>query len=77
MGHDQAYKLVSCLEMFNGNFLLFYQIKPEFNRKKKGQIDYLIIATQKVTISQKLNEIFNFKSVEHLRQMADRRYHEI
>ena len=56
--------------MFHGNFLLFYHIKPEFNKKTKGEIDYIITATQKLTVSQKLNEIFNFKSPEHLRQMA-------
>ena len=36
MKTDMAYSFINCLEMFNGNFLLFYQIKPDLNRKKKG-----------------------------------------
>ena len=63
--------------MFNGNYLLFFQIKPKFNRKTRGEIDYMITTTQKLTVSQKLNEIFDFKSPEHLRIMADTRYEEI
>lgn len=60
--------------MLNGNFVLFYQIKPQFNRKTKGEIDYIITATQKLSISQKLNEIFSFKSPENLRKVAATSY---
>lgn len=67
---DRFYKFMSCLEMLNGNFVLFYQIKPQFNRKTRGEIDYIITVTQKLSVSQKLNEIFAFKSPEHLRQVA-------
>ena len=77
MQYQEAYKFVNCLEMFNGNFLLFYQIRPQNNRKTKGEIDYLITTTQKLTVSQKLNEIFNFRSPQHLRAMAINRYEEI
>lgn len=48
--------------MLNGNFVLFYQIKPQYNKKTKGEIDYLFTVTQKLTVSQKLDEIFTFKS---------------
>lgn len=46
---------MNCLEMLNGNFILFYQIKPQYNKKTKGEIDYLFTVTQKLTVSQKLN----------------------
>lgn len=69
-----AYNFIDCLEMLNGNFMLFYQIKPEFNKKTKGEIDYLIILTQKLTVTQKLNEIFNFKSHQDLRDIVANNY---
>jgi hypothetical protein len=68
---------MNCLEMLNGNFILFYQIKPQYNKKTKGEIDYLFTVTQKLTVSQKLNEIFAFKSPEHLREIALHSYNEI
>lgn len=74
---DSCYRFMDCLEMFNGNFVLFYQIKPQNNRKTKGEIDYIITATQKLTVSEKLNEIFSFKSPEQLREIAAENYSEI
>lgn len=60
--------------MLNGNFVLFFQVKPEFNRKTKGEIDYLITVTQKLTIAEKLSQIFTFKSARELRKVAKRNY---
>ncbi len=34
--HDSRYSFYNCLEMFNNNYLLVYQIKPEHNKKTKG-----------------------------------------
>jgi len=41
--------------MLNGNFVLFFQVKPECNNKLKGEIDYTITVTQKLSIQEKLN----------------------
>lgn len=52
---DRRYSFFDCLEMFNGNFVLFFQVKPEHNNKLKGEIDYMITVTQKLSIQEKLN----------------------
>ena len=59
--------------MFNGNYVIFYQIKPQKNKKMKGELDYTIAVTQKLSVKQKLNQIFDFKTPEELTQMSQ--YH--
>lgn len=51
---NPEYSFFDCLEMLNGNFVLFFQINPQFNKKLKGEIAYIIIATQKLSIHEKL-----------------------
>lgn len=36
----------------------------------KGEIDYTIAVTQKLSIKEKLNEIFDFKNPDELKQMG-------
>lgn len=48
--------------MLNGNYVLFYQIDPRLNHKLKGEIEYLICATCKISVEEKLRDIFKFKS---------------
>lgn len=60
--------------MLNGNFVLFFQIKPDCNNKLKGEIDYIMTVTQKLSIQEKLNEIFNFRSTQELKQMAEENF---
>ena len=33
---DPRYQFFNCLEMLNGNFVLFFQVKPECNNKLRG-----------------------------------------
>ena len=56
--------------MLNGNFVIFYQIRSEYNKKLKGEIDYTIAVTQKLSIKDKLNEIFDFKDPSELKMMG-------
>ena len=67
---DTKYTFLNCLEMLNGNFVIFYQIRSEYNKKLKGEIDYTIAVTQKLSIKDKLNEIFDFKDPSELKMMG-------
>jgi hypothetical protein len=67
---DPRYVFLDCLEMLKGNFVLFFQIDPQFNHKLKGEIEYTISVTQKISIQQKLKEIFAFKSADELKRIS-------
>lgn len=74
---DSKYTFFSCLEMLNGNFVLFFQVKPELNRKLRGEIDYVFMVTQKLSIQEKLNEIFSFKSPKELKWLTENEFEKI
>jgi hypothetical protein len=71
---EPTFSFFDCLEMMNGNFVLFFQVKPQANRKMRGEIDYLVTVTQKLSVSEKIEQIFAFKSAKELRKIAKRNY---
>lgn len=58
--------------MLGGNFVLFFQVKAGCNNKLKGEIDYLVTVTQKLSVQEKLNEIFCFRTPEELKEVTER-----
>ena len=56
---EKSHKFMGCLEMLKDNYVLFYQ--QVHNRRGGGEIQYSLSATQKMPLSAKLDELFNFE----------------
>lgn len=56
--------------MLRDNFMLIYQMCPSHNPKVGGEIDYLISVTQKQSVEEKLDEIFNFDNGDELSRLS-------
>lgn len=56
----QDSKFLDVIGLGKDNFAIFYQLRPQYNIFRKGEVNYWFAITEYISIEEKIRKIFNY-----------------